>query len=315
MTQTPMAVKTNKDLDPSLLLGHILFLSMDEVKIHKDDLGNLFQKHQISSTFLPHEIKPHDAYRRATSKAQGPIEFTVGNKIHKARLLVRETKKDGKVVVRNLVRELLDEQNAEADYVTVGKLVFDRNNESLNISWDANYLGEYDYRKVLEDTQALYNEWTQYHTKDTVRNIMNRVIKSMHPVSITNGGRAQFVPKLNQDLLYSLKAVVEELPGNSLAEIIPMIDTADQRKLITKNFEKEVLYDVDKLLEEFSQILKGTTVRKSTVKRYAAMVVELQGKTQEYENLLQSKMGIINEQLLQALSKVQSAQTDEDAEV
>lgn len=312
MSTTRMAVKTNKDLDPTLLLGHLLFLSMDEVKIHKDDLGSLFKKHQVSSTFLPHEIKPHDAYRRATSRAQGPIEVNINGKFQKARLLVRETKKDDKVVVRNLVRELLDEKNAEADYVTVGKFTYDRNNEALNISWDHNYLGEYDYKKVLDETHALYTEWTQYHTKDTVRNIFNRVIKSMHPVSITNGGRAQFIPKMNQDLLYSLKAVVEELPGNSLAEVIPMIDTDDQRKLITKNLEKEVLYEVDKLLEDFSAILQGSSIRKSTVKRYAQAVVELQGKTQEYEHLLQSKMGVLNQQLAQALSNVQSAQTEED---
>lgn len=314
MTTSPMAVKSNKDLDPSLLLGHILFLSMDEVKIHKDDLGDLFKKHQISSSFLPNEIKPHDAYRRATSRAQGAIEFTVNGKIQKARLLVRETRKDDNIVVRNLVRELLDEANADANYATVGKLTFDRKTEALNISWDTSYLGEYDYKKVLEDTQDLYNEWTQYHTRDTVRNIMNRVIKSMHPVSITSGGRAQFIPKVNQDLLYSVKAVVEELPSKSLAEVIPMIDTADQRSLLTKNLEKEVLYEVDKLLEDFSQVLNGSTVRKSTVKRYAAMVVELQSKTQEYEGLLQSKMGVLNQQLAQALSKVQSTQTAEDDE-
>ena len=312
MTQL-VAVQTNKELDQSLLLGHLLFLSMDEVKIHKDDLGLLFQKHQISSSFLPHEIKPHDAYRRATSRAQGPIEVMINGKHHKARLLVRETKKDDKVVVRNLVRELLDEQNAEADYVTVGKLTFDRNNDSLNISWDANYLGEYDYKKVLEETRDLFNEWTQFHTKETVRNIMNRVIKSMYPVSITNGGRAQFIPKMNQDLLYSLKAVVEELPGNSLAEVIPMIDTVDQRSLISKNFEKEVLFEVDKLLEEFAEIIKGGAIRKSTLKRYAGLVVEMQGKTQHYESLLQNKMSVLNQQLTTAMNLVQTAQTDEEA--
>lgn len=312
---TPVAVRTNQQLDPSLLLGHILFLSMDEVKIHKDDLSDLFKKNQVSSSFLPHEIKPHDAYRRATSRAQGAIDVTIGGQTQKARLLVRETKKDDDIVVRNLVRELLDEKNAEADYVTVGKLTYDRKNEALNISWDSNYLNEYDYKRVLEDTQDLYAEWTQYHTKETVRNIFNRVVKSMHPISIATGGRAQFIPKMNQDLLYSLKAIVEELPGNSLAEVIPMIDTVDQRDLITKNLEKEVLYDVDKLLEDFSELLQGgSTLRKSTVKRYAQMVVSLQAKTQEYEGLLSSKMTVIQQQLAQALTKVQSNLLDEDAE-
>jgi hypothetical protein len=309
---TPIAVQTNQQLDPQLLLGHILFLSMDEVKIHKDDLGTLFKKHNVSSSFLPHEIKPHDAYRRASSKAQGPIEVDVNGQKYKARLLVREVKKDTKRVLRHLVRELIDEKNEETKYATVGKIIYDRGNEAMDISWDPGFLGEYDYKKVLEDTRDLYVEWTQYHTKDTVRNIFNKVVKSMHPISITSGGRAQFIPKMNQDLLYSLKGVVEELPGASLAEIIPMIDTVDQRNLITKNLEKEVLYDVDKLLEDFSVLLQsGQPLRSSTVKRYAQAVVELQSKTQEYESLLSNKMTVLSQQLMAALGKVQSAPTDE----
>lgn len=305
---TPIASRDALDeIDPSLLLGHLLFLNLDEVKIHKDDLSQLFTKHNLSQTFLPNEIKPHDAYRRASSKAARTIEVPNGNGgVQKARLLVRETKKDDKQVVRNLVRELLDEKNAAAEYATVGKLIFDRDKDTMNVTWDANYLNEYDYRKILEDTQDLYVEWTQYHTKDTVRNIMNKVIRSMYPVSIMQGGRAQFIPKRSQEVLYNMKAVIEDLPGGSLAEIIHVIDTTDQRDLITKNLEKEVLYDVDKLLQDFSEVLQSPTIRSSTLKRYAQAVVSLQDKTSEYEKLLSSKMGMLQQQLQQAFNKVSS---------
>lgn len=313
---TPVVTRNGLDeIDPSLLLGHLLFLNMDEVKIHKDDLAALFQKHSLSPSFLPEEIKPHDAYRRASSKAAQSIEvLNTNGATQKARLLVRETKKDDKQVVRNLVRELLDEQNAAAEYATVGKMIFDRDNETMNISWDHNFLNEFDYRKILEDTQDLYTEWTQYHTKDTVRNILNKVIRSMYPVSIMQGGRAQFIPKRSQDVLYNMKAVVEELPGGSLAEIVHIIDTTDQRSLITKNLEKEVLYDVDKLLNDFAEVLQQPTIRSSTLKRYAQAVVELQQKTQEYENLLSSKMEVINQQLQVALTKVTSVQATDSSD-
>lgn len=313
---TPVVTRNGlNDIDPSLLLGHLLFLNLDDVKIHKQDLADLFKKHNLGAHFLPDEIQPHDAYRRASRKAARPIEVLNSNGApQKAHLLVRQTRTDDKTIVRNLVRELLDEKNADVKYETVGKIIFDRDNETMNISWDAAFLGEYDYRQVLEETQDLYTEWTQYHTKDTVRNIFNKVIRSMYPISIMQGGRAQFIPKMQQDTLYNLKAVVEELPGNSLAEIIHMIDTTDQRSLITKNLEKEVLYDVDKLLNDFAEVLQQPTIRSSTFKRYAQAVVALQEKTAEYENLLSSKMTVINTQLQQALTKVQSAQADDDVD-
>lgn len=93
-----------------------------------------------------------------------------------------------------------------------------------------------------------------------------------------------------------------------------MIDTTDQRSLITKNLEKEVLYDVDKLLNDFAEVLQQPTIRSSTLKRYAQAVVELQQKTAEYENLLSSKMETINLQLQSALTKVTSAQPTDGAE-
>src|SRR5690606_28101235 len=108
--------------------------------IHKQDLAQLFKKHNLSSGFLPHEIKAHDAYRRATSRAQQQIYVKHNGGVYKARLLVREVKKDGQCVVRHLVRELIDEKNEKTVYNTVGKFILERQTEAMDISWDANFL-------------------------------------------------------------------------------------------------------------------------------------------------------------------------------
>ncbi|MNQ62477.1 hypothetical protein D3C85_768220 [compost metagenome] len=307
----PVAVRTNEELDESLLLGHILFMTVDELKVHKDDLASLFAKHSLSSSFLPNEIKPHDAYRRASSKAAQSIEVNYNGSVQKARLMVREVKKDNDKVHRHLIRELIDEKNIATEYATVGKMIFNRSTEMMEIDWDRSYLGEYNYTQVLIETQDLFSEWTQFHTKDTVRNIVNKVVKSTHPVSIMQGGRAQFIPKLNRDILFNLRNMVRELPGASVAEIIPMIDTVDQRELITKNLEREVLADVDTLLGDFAELLKNSSVRAGQVKRYAAAFVELQEKTAKYEGLLSSKMDVLQRQLGQALSKIQSTPVED----
>jgi hypothetical protein len=309
----PVAVRSNKDIDPSLLLGNLLFLNMTDLTIHKDDLTNLFKKHNLPLTFMPNEIKPHDAYRRATQRAAQAIEINYNGAKTKAKLLVREVVADQKKVERHLVREVIDTQQQKPLYISAGKMIFNRDTELMEISWDPGYLTEYDYKQVLTDIQTLYTEWTEYHTKDTVRNIVNKIVKSMHPVSVMQGGRAQFIPKVNQDMLYDLKSMIEELPGGSIAEIIPMIDSTDQRDLITKNLEQEVLADVDRLLNDFNEVLQKETIRKDTFKRYAAAVIELQEKTEKYENLLASKMEVLNQQLRAALSKVQSAAEDAEA--
>lgn len=314
-TNNAIAVRTNEELDESLLLGHILFMTVDELKVHKDDLASLFAKHNLSKNFLPHEIKAHDAYRRASSKAAQTLEIVFNGAPQKARLMVREVKKDHDKVHRHLIRELIDEKNIATEYATVGKMIFNRSTELMEITWDSAYLGEYAYDTVLHETEDLFMEWTQFHTKDTVRNIVNKVVKSTHPVSIMQGGRAQFIPKLNRDILFNLRNMVRELPGGSLAEIIPMIDTIDQRELITKNLEREVLAEVDNLLGDFSELLKNSSVRAGQVKRYASAFVELQEKTTKYEGLLQSKMGVLQRQLTEALAKIQSTPVEDGEEI
>ena len=296
--------KTNDEIDESLILGHIVFNSIDDLKIHKNDLADLFDKYGISRSYLPHEIKTHDAFRRSTAQAHRTLEVQFNNTPYKAKLLVREVKCDDKKIVRHLVRELLDAKNETTDYATIGKFIFDRNTESLTVSYDGAYLTEYNYKSILKEIYDLYNEWTQYHTRDTVRNIVTRIIKSMNPVSIMQGGRAQFIPKYNYSTLSALKQVIHELPGDSVIEIIPMIDSIDQRNLISKNLEKEIMSDSKKLMEDFSEVLKSKYIRKDTVKRYAQNFVELQNKATQYESLLDQNMSLIKTQLSQILSKI-----------
>ena len=121
------AVKQNDQLNPDTLLGYLEFHSIADFKIRKADLAMLWSKHNLSNSFLPGDIRPCDAFRRATTAAQGEVQANWNGSQYNARLLVREVKSEAGEIVRLLVSEILDRKNQVLDYCTAGKITFIRN--------------------------------------------------------------------------------------------------------------------------------------------------------------------------------------------
>jgi ElaB/YqjD/DUF883 family membrane-anchored ribosome-binding protein len=312
-----VAVPTNAQLNEDQLLGSMVFYTIDEnVKIDKTDLADLFQKCGLSMNFLPDEIKPHDAFRRATSVLTGTLEINTdsGGKAT-ARFLVREVKHDSKHIVRHLVREIVDAKNEVLDYATVGKMVFSRATADMGIGWDPAYLNEYPYNGVLKNVKNLYHELTQYHNKDTINNISTRIIKSMNPVSIQPRGRAQFIPKYAHQTLYAFKQMIESLPGNSIVDIIPLIDTQEQRALIQRRAEYQLKTDTEELVATFTDLLsRGSKISVKQMQDYMQKFIALQERVKDYQKLLQRNLQAVSLQIQQAIQLVESSVPDEEDE-
>lgn len=308
---TLTAVKTNSELDTSELLGFLEFHSIGELRIHKNQLGDLFDKNGLDNKFMPREIKSHDAYRRATSQAQSTISIDYNGSKSKARLLVREVVSDKNMVIRHLVREIVDSKNAVLDYNTVGKFILQKKSSAMEISWDHSFLDEYAYDVLIKDIQTLFTDWTQYHTRDTISNMVRRVISDLNNVSIMPNGKATFIPRNQRHTLENLRGLIDDLEdfhqnnGVSVMEVIPMIDTVDQREMVQKRVETHMSSEANQLLADFAELLSQDKTSVKTVQRYAKRVVNLQERLEEYEDLIERKMDVLGNQLSDALARIQ----------
>jgi len=307
------------EINPNTILGYIEMHSISDIKIHKTDLEHLFWTHGMSTTHLPEKIKPHDAFRRATHTAQQSIKINNSDSPN-ARLLVREVVCESDRIVRHLVREIVDSHNEVLDYATVGKFEFSRESERMYYSWDHAYLDEYNYVSILQEIEQLFLEWTQYHTKDTVRNIVNRIVESMNPVGFMARGKAMFIPKHQAENLKSLKSIIDDLSfyahetdQKPIMEIIPMIDTVEQRNLLHRRIEIEISDGLDSVITEMRQALQNRgTLRASTVERYINNVRDLKRKAKDYEELLAVRLEIVQTQIEEAFDNIEAyVETDE----
>lgn len=301
--------KFNKDLDDSMLLGHMFFyrlpkeLKMTEAELEKEIIDSGLDQKLIRG------ISVRDAFRRATSKMNNEnIRIKVGTDYSGAKIEVDETKSDVDSVVRLIGRKIIDAQKEEADYEIVGRIEL-LSSGSVTRSINPTFKDEYDYDGILELAHTRFNEWSVYHTRDTIKNLMVRVVDSMQPINLLDTGLAKFIPITNKDVLYSLqefgRAMAAYSPEESTFEIIPIIDTNEQRELIHTQAIAHITGEMDDLATQLGKLLnKNKTITIKQAARYGDKFKALRTKTQAYETIVDDRMDILQQQLSVMLDHV-----------
>ena len=306
-------IRTNKDIDDGILLGHLFFYSLVDMKIDQVALNTLFSKNNLDSRFI-RTISTADAFRRATSKCKQTVEISYNGKQTKAHIEVDELSSDKDGIIRLIGRKVLDEKNETLNYSVVGRIEYDRYYEQITVSHDSSYQYEYDYAGIVYDAKNRYQEWTQYHTKDTIRNLVTSIAKNLFPVNLTGTGLCKFISKKHKDTLYSLQGLIRDLDDyaetNGEAngfEIIPVIDTVEQRILIEQSASQEIKNELNTLTAELSGVLKAKSmIPVKTAQSYVNKFLELRDKKKTYEDLMNTYMCVVTAQIEQALSFVES---------
>ena len=307
--------KTNQDIPQDMLLGNLLFTNLIDMKIDENDLISIFQKNNIPETYVK-KISKADAFRRATSSVKNRIIYIQDSStglLMKAKVEVDEVKSDCDGIKRILGFKAVDEKNEDVSYIPMGYISFDRTSEQVVYGIEPQYIQNNDVLGVFTDMSDNYTDWSVYHNKDTVRNIINRIISDTHPINLMPTGLCKFVPSSSQDMLYNLKEALSQMnqfnigsnAKSNIVEIIPVIDTHEQRSLIEKNFSAEI---TDELFEFTKKIKNVLTQKQSLSVRSATAYIEkfnlLNAKAKEYESLLGIYVDGIHQQITDSLDLV-----------
>jgi hypothetical protein len=307
---TLSAVRQNDQLNPDALLGYLEFHALPDLKIRKDDLASLWAKHNLPHEFLPGEIRPCDAFRRASATAQGEVKVEWSGEQYDARLLVREVKCDAGEIVRLLVREIVDSKNEVLDYGTAGKITFLRNQGTVKTECTWGMLSEYAYDGILRKVAGTFDEYVNFHNRDTVRNLITRVVRSTNPVSIVAHSSGKFVPKKNKSILQSLKGLLLDLRKYAIdqdcgMEILPIIDTKDQRELVARRTSIELSSELDEVVADFADHLKKNEgLEMDAAQRLIGRAVDIQERALEYEKLVSVRLNVLRSQLERFMESV-----------
>ena len=313
--------KTNQEIPQDMLLGNLLFTNLIDMKIPVSDLTGIFKQNNISEKYVK-KISEVDAFRRASSSIKNRILFITdanGNP-EKVHVEIDEVKCDTDSIKRIIGVKRIDEVNEDIQYQPVGEIIFNRTG-GICVATPLCAPGDTDYlllRDLCDEVEDKYSDWSIYHNKDTIRNIINRIITDTHPVNLMPTGLCKFIPQGSTDLLYNLKEAlkamstyrINAMSSDNIMEIIPVIDTEEQRELVEKNFTSEITNE----LFAFTQELKEVLVKKQTLSvRSATSYIDkfnlLKQKAKEYESLLGVYVNSIHQQITESLELV-DANTD-----
>lgn len=318
--------QSNKDLPIEMTLGNLLYYSLSDMSIAESELLNIFKLNQIPESYVRKISKP-DAFRRASSSIKNktlyipdPSDNTINVKV---KIEVDEVRSDNNGISRIVGKKLIDEKNEEVKYDPVAELTYDRVTEQCSFRMlDLTPATYQAYTDLCQEVQTNYTAWSIYHTKDTVRNIINRIITDTHPVNLTPSGLCKFVPKTHSDLLSSLKEAIKDMehfcqqPGqNNFMEIIPVINTEEQQDMIKEASAQELKTTLFNFTQELKDVLQArNSLPSRTVTSYLERFKELKEKVDDYENLLGDYLGFLKVQIKGAINLVND-NSEENEEV
>lgn len=305
--------KTNQEIPQDMLLGNLLFTNLIDMRIPVADLISIFQSNNIPDSYV-RTISEADAFRRASSSIKNRI-LLLNAATEKVRVEVDEVKSDYEGIKRIIGVKKVDEVAEDISYQPVGEIIFNRTN-NLCTATPLFAPGDIDYqaiRDLCDEVENKYQDWSVYHNKDTVRNIINRIISDTHPVNLMPTGLCKFIPQTSTDLLYNLKQALTEMQSyasaptmsRNIMEIIPVIDTEEQRNLIEKNFTAEITDELFSFTQELKDVLQKKQVLSTrTANAYIEKFNILKAKAKEYESLLGIYVDSIYTQIKDSLDLV-----------
>ena len=305
--------KTNQEIPQDMLLGNLLFTNLIDMRIPVADLISIFQSNNIPDSYV-RTISEADAFRRASSSIKNRI-LLLNAATEKVRVEVDEVKSDYEGIKRIIGVKKVDEVAEDISYQPVGEIIFNRTN-NLCTATPLFAPGDVDYqaiRDLCDEVENKYQDWSVYHNKDTIRNIINRIISDTHPVNLMPTGLCKFIPQTSTDLLYNLKQALTEMQSyastptmsRNIMEIIPVIDTEEQRNLIEKNFTAEITDELFSFTQELKDVLQKKQVLSTrTANAYIEKFNILKAKAKEYESLLGIYVDSIYTQIKDSLDLV-----------
>lgn len=288
-------------------LGYIFWYSVtSEVEVTREELQQHFINIGIDECWLPNEIRPSDAFRRATKEVQRKKVPTSNPNIYK-NYLVREVYSDNKMVQRNIVNETVDQSGKRLDYnpkATVMTLI-KKDNDFIVWSDDDKA------KELANEARVRFTKYINYYSAQQIRVMVAKILSSLAPTAVRPNGGVYFVPQSNAVTLKKLQLLCESLKSEGVA--IPLQDTFENQNLIVKNLEnnlKEILLQCKELSETEHHLKKQ--LYKDSIEEAKRIVRTYQEYKQNLSLDLEHLENLINDVRLSAVALTQKIVNSEN---
>lgn len=301
------------------VLGVLAWTSVADCRIAREDLEAALRASNLDLKFMPRNLNPRDAFRRATAfDVEKHQEIVPGRYLN---MLIRDVEETPNEMVKHVVREVIDEKNHRLDYRSVVKLTLRTTVEVKTAKTSGRrpkgqpkVTRQYSHQgleierlvpDLYEPEEALIarvvkdfaiNE--KHYDGTHMRIIVNSVLDACRTVSVRPSGGVYFIPHEYEQTVEGLRVFLNNhldkktvTNNHSRLYRVPVVDSQEQRDNIAESLEDQVKEASRSLVGEMTEVIKtGKNIRTKTAENYLTRARDLMRLVKEYEDLLQSEI-------------------------
>lgn len=335
-------------LEPDKFIGSILWFSITgnveredgkkttvPVRVTHDQLDQWFDDLDLDKTYLPPRIKKVDAFRKASSEAKSEYP---GPKEHQSTTLrVVEIDYNAEFVLRHVLRDVHDKRAQTTTTAHVATLKFMRggrtsqgvrssaqhyktsiNSNLIELGLDQRPTGsKYPLsdqdkgmvEELIADFDTRYTDLSANLHSDAVRAVIRNYLTDLNAIGVKPSGGVYFVHTSRQRTVDALQQLVKRVGQGCSFHQLPLLDTLDQREMLTEAFQTEVQDEVDKLLKEIAGSnekaqTKGNKIPPAEYAKFMDRYQDIVSRSEEYTRVLGLAQGRAGSALETALDAV-----------
>jgi hypothetical protein len=285
------------------------------VRVSRPQLEEWFRELEIDQRFMPPEISRINAFRRGSTSAI-PRTYALSDD-ETATLAVVEVDAAHDYVLRHIQRRVTNKRAERIYESNVATIRFRRGSRKAGqrdhdmehyvaevlaelVELDVHGkptgntapMSELDKRQVieaLEDFERSYNDLSENYHADALRAVVRGMLLSTNAIMVRPS--VYFIHSSRQRTVDQIDGLIERLGRGCKFRQVPLLDTMDQREMLTEAWEDEVENDVRGLLKEIGKVNAEAQAKggKPSGERYQglyAQYADLQERASEYTRIL-----------------------------
>ena len=270
--------------EKSTRIGWIFWYLIAEAPTDKVVVADAFHKSGLPSAYAFPEIRPVDAFKRATKSIEGRVQLPNENKFE---FLVRKVRSANKnEVLRHLVVEENSVQDRKLSYDPKAAIMrFDHDQRTIDYSVHSS---EAFVKDAIDTFAANYRLFLNTYDGPSKRRTARSVLLDLSATALKETGGVYLVPRENEELLFQLIAFIKGLPGCQVYKM-PVEDTAESRDMV----RDLVTSKAETLLTEIRTTLKADLISEQNVQALLEKARRMKKEVSTYQNILRESIGTL----------------------
>lgn len=238
--------------------------------------------------FLSRPPRDHDVFRRVCTQRQRTRVVSEETGVY-LNILVRDVKREGQQVWKQVVVEKVDADDKRLAYVPSIGLHYDGSNMHLTALDDDQLLKADDELQALGVAKEIETEFEAQRGKlngHSLRITLSEILAANSAILAKPGGGLYFVPQASATICGLLTRFTEAVGQGIVFHYVPLVDDRSQREMLRRAFEDESVGEITRLQAEMAEALDGGKITQKRLAEFAERREALANRIGEYKTLL-----------------------------